>query len=231
MGYYVRVNDDSTWDEIYDPNFATTFPTTEDANNWVKKHTNFSDYAKVLPAADEWLEYELYMENGGVRRSFDLITDDVSRPYDPDNDTVEDVIDFWVNHDSESVRYEDYKTWPKLYSLTSHIFDVLVYHDQDDYSKLYVSFSVYVPSDTPDHNQFEKEIKSVLKHITRKDEEGRLVIDVFDHKLSYRGDSVSILYDEVKDDWYVTSGYYCDPTKFDSIKKLFEYLRRYRYYD
>jgi len=220
--YYVRVNENS-WDEIFNPNYATTFKTKKEANNWVERNTTFKEYAKVVDSKKTIKEYEEWQSNGSVRRTFYLVDNTLSRPYA--GESPEEVLEWLLKVDKYQIRYEDSKTWPELYSLFKHIHRLNKFPD-DDSKEECVSFSLSFKLDS-NFEEFKKEFALIVKSTTYE-KNGYKIFDVFDRFLSEGGNSVDLFYKN-DNDCYV-SGRWSEKVR-GSLKECFEYLRKERYYE
>lgn len=221
--YYLRVNQ-ANWDEIHNPHFATSFDAKKEANEWLKKNTTLSEYAKAVSAEEAIKKYDEWMKDGGIRRSFDFVNNVLSRKYN--NESAEDVLEWRLTVEPDSIRYEDYATWPDLRDKFEHLWDVERYHN-DDYTEKFLSVQLYFKPDSK-YKTFKKEFGLVLPHVTRLSEDGYKTFSVFDHFLSEGGDYVELFY-KTENDCYV-SGRWSDKVR-GSLKECFEYLKTERYYD
>lgn len=151
----------------------------------------------------------------------------MSRPYN--NEPLQEVIDWWIysSANGDEIDYDDYKTWPELYSITNHLWSVNGYHSKD-YKKLYISFDIY-SKQSGQFEDFEKELNMVLDKITFKDEEGYLILPIFNHYLSEHGNSVSLLiHPETKK---VKIGGRWRDDEFNSLEDAFNYIKKERWYE
>jgi len=46
--YYVRVVDEATFDEVYNPEFATQFKTKKKAQEWIDIYSSIKEYSNVV---------------------------------------------------------------------------------------------------------------------------------------------------------------------------------------
>jgi replicative DNA helicase len=79
--YYVRLVDDKTFDEIYDPTSATQFNTKKEAQKWIDTYSSMAKYSKVVETADAIQEYEKWVKSGSIRRTLARVNTSMSRPY------------------------------------------------------------------------------------------------------------------------------------------------------
>ena len=225
--YYVRVVNNTTFEEIYDPKQATQFKTKKEAQKWIDFASQMKTNSKVVEYRESVQQFLDWANNGMVRRTLNCINRTMSRPYN--NEPLEEVIDWWIYsraNDGE-IDYDDYKTWPELYSITKHLWDVNGYHSKD-YKKLYISFDIY-SKQIGQFEDFEKELNMVLDKITFKDEEGYLILPIFDHYLSEHGNSVSLLiHPETKK---VKIGGRWRDDEFNSLEDAFNYIKKERWYE
>jgi len=229
VSYFVRVVDDTTFDEVYDPRFATQFKTKNEAQEWIDECSSMKKYSKVVDFAEHLLKYEEWVKSGTVRRSLSCINRIMSRQYN--NESLEEVIDWWIyqkNHDDE-IDFNHYRTWPYLYSISKHLWDVNGYHSSD-YKELYVTFEIYTRQDG-NFDEFQNELNLVLNKVTYKNEDGYLILPIFDHYLSEHGNSVSLLIHPETQKVKIEGRYSYHNQEFSSLEKAFNYMKRERYYD
>lgn len=95
--------------------------------------------------------------------------------------------------------------------------------------KKFTSHLVFTPEKDGNFEDFQRELNMVMDKITYKDEDGFLVMPIFDHFLSEHGNSVSLfIHPETKQ---VKVGGRWRKEDFSSLKEAFNYLRRERYYE
>ena len=140
--YFVQVLKNK-WNEIYDPEFATTFASKESALNWSKENTTMGEYAVVLNRDRQLTKFKRWAASGMIRRKFDVVNKKISRPYN--GETPLEILNWYVSYkqDADNVRYEDYETWPDLYTVYKHIWGIQTY-DEKDYSKTYLTAIVAI---------------------------------------------------------------------------------------
>lgn len=229
VSYFVRVVDDTTFDEVYNPMFATQFETKKEAQEWIDVSSSMKKYSKVVDFAEHLLKYEEWLKSGTVRRTLACINRTMSRQYN--NESLEEVIDWWIyqkNHDDE-IDFNDYRTWPNLYSISKHLWNVNGYYSSD-YEELYVTFEIYTRQDG-NFDEFQNELNLVLNKITYKNEDGYLVLPIFDHYLSEHGNSVSLLIHPETQQVKIEGRHSYDNRKFSSLKDAFDYMKLERYYE
>lgn len=220
--WYVRVNP-TDWDELYNPHFATLFASEKDANNWVKKNTTFAEYAKAVDSEESIKKYNEWIDKGSIRRSFALVDNTLSRKYN--GESAEDVLKWRLTVEPDSIRYEDYATWPNLHQKFNNLFQIERYHRGKD-EKTLISLSIFFRK-TAKFKVFRKELDLVLPSVTLI-EDGYKIFSVFDHFLSEGGNSVKLFYKADND--CEVRGRYCNTIK-GTLKDCFDYLVKNRYYE
>lgn len=225
--YFVKLGDEGTFDEIYNPKFATQFKTKKEAQKWIDMNSQYSRMSFVVDFDESIEKYEEWFNSGTVRRTLACINRIMSRQYN--NESLEEVIDWWIyekNHDDE-IDFNDYKTWPHLYSISKHLWDVEAYHSSD-YKELYVTFEIHTRQDG-NFDEFQRELNLVLNKVTYKNEDGYLILPILDHYLSEGGNSVSLLIHPETQKVKIEGRW--DYDEFSSLKDAFEYMKRERYYE
>ena len=230
--YYIR-HDNNKYEELYNPRQASTFKTKKAASEWVNRFTTYSEYTKVVKKADAIKSFDAWLNSGGVRRELPLVDTTVSRPYN--NEDADGVLDWWFEYaDSyvkardSAVKYEDYRTWPKLYSVFDCLFG-LDFFKTSDRAGLVYSVSIAVRKDTT-FETFEEEFHKVVDRTTQLDEEdGSKILGVFDHFLSEGGNTV---YFHVHADGnYELRGHWGRVlVKSKNLEEVFKVWQRERYY-
>ena len=228
--YYVKVENGNTFDEIYNPKFATQFQTQKKAQEWIDVNSSMKSHSKVVDYEESVQTYEQWVKNGTVRRTLACINRNMSRKYN--NETLKEVIDWWIYciHNDDEIDYEDYRTWPELYTLSKHLWNVEGYY-LHDYKERYITFQIYTRQDG-NFDEFQSELNMVLNKVTHKDVDGYLILPIFDHYLSEHGNSVSLLiHPETQHIKIEGSMYSYDDQEFSSLEKAFDYMKKERYYD
>jgi hypothetical protein len=222
--YYIDTcADASEFNEVYDPRFATEFKTQKKALSWAKANTDWVKYIKVVNKSQAVDEYTKWVEQGTIRRIIPKINKKYSRPYT--NESKEEILEWWlwfIAHDGE-VAYEDYQTWPSLYSVFKHLWGVNYYSDGTQ------TISIYTSKDG-DFQTFKDELDLVFDKITYKTDLGFIIFPVFDHYLSEGGNTANLLYDP-KTEKVEIQLRYNSLLKFPNLEEAFEYLKRERYYE
>ena len=227
--YYVKLSNDKEFQEIYNPKFATQFNSKKEALKWINESSSMDKHSKVVETFDAIRKFEEWETNGMVRRTLSCINKSMSRPYNCES--IDDVINWWIyqKHNDDEIKYEHYQTWPKLYSISKHLWSVNGYWDYN-YTELYITFVIYTRKDG-NFNDFEEDINKVLNKVTHKDDEGYLIFPVVDHYLSENGNSVSLLIHPETKQVKIVGRYSWNNTEFPSLKEAFEYLKQERYYE
>jgi hypothetical protein len=224
--YYVRVVDSVFFDEVYDPQVATRFKTKAGAQLWINNYSPLESNSKVVPLKGEITKFEKWTGAGMIRRKLDCINQVSSRPYN--NESVDEVIAWWLSEDSHNnVKYEHWATWPKLYSITNHLWCVENYHNADTNERT-TTVQIFTKKSGV-FEDFESELNKVKDKITHKDDDGYLILPVFDHYLAEYGNSVYLMIHPKNDDVKIT-GRYSFVMNFDGLRGAFEYLKKERYY-
>lgn len=226
--YYVRINElnthwTATWDEIYNPHFATAFKSMAEARKWLLKNTNLIEYA-VPVLQDEALEkYDKWMNAGSVRRTINFIDNNLSRKYN--NESAEDVLAWRLAIEPDKMRFADYKSWPDLHQKFQNLFSVQTFHNEE-YTEKFTSVELYFKK-SANFEIFTKELNLVLPKITRI-KDGYKIFNVFDRFLSEGGDSVTFCYRSDED--CMIDGRWSTRIK-GSLRTCFDYLIKERYYE
>ena len=225
--YYVKTVDNTEFQEIYNPKIATQFKTKKEAQQWIDVYSSMKSHSKVVDFEKSVQKYEEWVNGDTIRRTIACINRTMSRKYN--NESLEDIIDWWIyqTQNGYKIDYEDYKTWPQLYSISKHLWEVEGYHS-GDYKEIYITFRVYARKDG-NFEDFQRELNMVMDKVTYKDDDGFLVMSIFDHFLSEHGNSVSLLiHPKTKQ---VKVGGRWHKEDFASLEEAFNYMRRERYYE
>lgn len=215
---YVKLADEKSFNETYNPEFATKFSSKKEAQDWVDKCSPMEDRSIVVTYKEEYDRFKEWYDGGMIRGSIACIDPAISRPYN--NEKLEDVIDWWINSHDSYVKQEHYRTWPYLNAMAYHLHGVEVFRDHGESE---VSFSIKTNRDG-NFKVFKEELELVINRVTRIDERGFLIFSVFDHYLSENGNSVCLLIHPETKEVEISS------IKFTSLEKAFEYLKKERYY-
>ena len=71
--YFVRLVDDKTFEEIYNPKFATRFNTKKEAQEFINTYSSMAKFSKVVEASDAIKAYDEWANSGTVRRTLSCI--------------------------------------------------------------------------------------------------------------------------------------------------------------
>lgn len=225
--YFVKVGTDATFDEIYNPKFATQFKTKNEAQQWIDVNSKYSDVSVVVNFEESVQQYEEWFNGETVRRTLPCINRTMSRQYN--NEPLEEVIDWWIyaTINDDEIDYEDYRTWPKLYSVSKHLW-VLNGYRSYDYENLYITFEIYTRQDG-NFDEFQRELNLILDKVTYKDDDGYLILPITDHYLSEGGNSVSLLIHPETQKVKIEGRWEGD--EFSSLEEAFNYMKKECYYE
>lgn len=225
--YYVRTGNGDTFEEIYDPKFATQFASEIEAQRWINTWSSMKSVSTVVSREDSICKFEEWAKGGMVRRTFACINRTMSRKYN--NEPLAEVVDWWIyaTTNEDEIEFEDYETWPYLYSISKHLYEVQSYSSRD-FETVDITFQIYT-SQNGNFEEFQGELNLVLDKVTLKDEDGFLILPIFDHYLSEGGNSVSLMIHpetrkvKVEGRW--------EEEEFSSLEEAFEFIKRERYYE
>lgn len=223
--YYVRVLED-TWDEIYNPHFATEFNSELEAEEWSRENTTFGEYATGIQKNIAIIAFDKWSKTGMVRRTILQIDKSISRPYN--NETPLEILNWHIKNrlaSEDLVKYEHYKTWPAISSVYTHISNIEQYHN-GDYTAKYLSFSIKTNRDGS-FEKFKEELDLILPHITYLDSDYKKLL-IFDYHCGSGGNFADLLYKD-DTDCLIKTRYYTE-CKGD-INKVFNFLKKERYYE
>ena len=222
---YLRANVNN-YDVIMNPLAATTFSTKQKAKKFMKDNINstvefeIKDYAKACEEFNEWFDKGMWIgRNTYLNKKF-------NKPYN--NESPEEILEWRVKVkklDDEQVDYENYKTWPDLYSVFDCLHSVEAFYTDRTYKNIAITIEMSVTQYTT-FEEFEKDLKKALPYVETKSEDKYLELSIFDHYLSEGGNTVSFLYKNDKDckiegRW----SEHCSGT----LEEVFEYWRANRY--
>lgn len=212
------------------PEKADRFATKKKAKEFIAQYNGTSMSLRVVPYDDAQCEWEDKLEEGVPMREFPIKAN-LSRPFNGED--ANGVLKWWIQygkdyceHGDGRISYEDYRTWPELYSVCDHIWSKACFVSHD-YSETYLSFQIYTRRDGK-YGDFKRELMKVLPHVTYVDDDGNKVLPIFDHFLSEHGNSVSLVITG-KDKAKVVGRY--DSRVEGSLRDCFDYMRRERYYE
>jgi hypothetical protein len=224
--YYVRVVDDKTFEEVYNPAFATQFNSEAEARKWIDTYSSMAKYSTIVEFKDSVSLYFEWFKGGTVRRTLSCINTSKSRPYN--NESVDEVIDWriYATENGSEIKFEHYKTWPHLYQICEHLWDVENYPNSK-YTEYYLTFKIYTGK-SGKFEEFEAELNKVMDKVTYRDEDGYLIFPIFDHFMSEHGNNVSLLIHPETEKVKISGRYSWNEREFSSLEDAFDYMRRER---
>lgn len=220
LPHYVCCKEDGSWNEVYSPKNATQFTTAKKATDWGKNNTTFGDYIVAVTYDSAVEKFDQWIADGMIRRSFPALDQKISRKYDPEKDDKYAVLD-WRMKSHDNIRYEDYKTWPYLYSIFNHLWGVQTYMDST------MSFQIWVKKDSKFEN-FKEELDLILDKVTYR-EDNDIVLSIFDHFCG-EGGNFAYLVKHDHDTWSVKTRYSFEVKK-KTLEDCFDFMKRERYYE
>lgn len=229
LPYYVRLVDQETFQEVYNPRFASQFKTEEDAASWVSIFSPMQNYSEVVKLENALQRYKKFISGETVRRTLACVNTSMSRPYA--GESLREAIEWWEyqkKHDRE-IKFEHYQTWPKLYQLSKHLWDVCSYHGRD-YSESFITFQIFT-NRQGNFKEFAEELNMVMEKVTYKDEDGYLIFPVFDHFLSEHGNNVSLQVHPETGKVRIEGRHYRNGVEFESLEDAFNFIKKERYYE
>lgn len=219
--YYLCITDDGKCYEVYDFYSATVFRTAKDAIDWSKENTTFADHAIAVKFEKEKERFDKWAQEGMIRREIPIVDKEMSRTYN--NESPKQVLEWHIAKNTTGefrVRYEDYKTWPDLYTCFEHLWSV------KGRRKELLTVEMAVKSDAV-FETFKTELKLALTYITCK-EDGAFVIPIFDHHCGAGGNFVDFYYKSDDNCWI--EGRF-DTVFEGNLRECFEYWKKERFYD
>jgi hypothetical protein len=162
----------------HNPYKAKRFANKDDAKEFLKL---FDMEGAKIDRADTHLQkfdrcdYK-YMEINLLDPTFDI-------PYN--SHSPQEVISWWINIkklDEREVSSKNYQTWPKPWTVTSHLWDISVYNSRIN-RETYTTFEVFTRRDG-DFIKFQSEIEMVKSHCTFIGEDGYIRFPIIDRELS-----------------------------------------------
>ena len=219
--YYVKVVDEVTFYEVYDPRNATQFEIKKEAQQWIDVSSSMKKYSRVVDFDESVRDYEDWVNGGTVRRALACINRIMSRKYN--NDPLEEVIDWWVYavNNSDSIDRDDYRTWPDLFEISKHLGSVQSYLSKDNKER-YITFEIYTRKNG-DFGDFQRELNMVIDKVTYKDEGGFLILPI----MSEWGYCDSLLINPATGRVKVEEE--CDKNEFPSLEDAFNYMKEVLY--
>ena len=163
---------------FHDPNRASHFESVETAEEFCK----LFDYPdrKIEPLSEH---IKLFQKCTYVYRKIDKLDDSINIKYDEKKHDALAVLDWRMKRNKapeRTVAYENYRTWPDLYSVFTYLFNLTKYNSRD-YKSLFYSVQLKTPKNG-NYEDFYKDFALVLDYCTFVDEDGRKVFDIFDHE-------------------------------------------------
>lgn len=220
--YIEVVRDSKYWNEVFDPNFATVFAAQKDALTFAREITNCAEYISAVSKDKALQDFEDWKRDGMVYGRRMIVDKSISRKYN--NETPDEVLDWWIkykNNNDSAIRYEDYKTWPKLYDVFECLWEAKKYEIGA------MSFEMRVGKETK-FETFKDQLDKIIDHVTHLNEEDGKVIDIFDRFLSEGGNTVYLVVN--KNGTYSVNGRFNEIVKEKSLRECFDYLQKERYY-
>lgn len=167
----------------FDPEKATLFESTEKANIFIKEYVA-SDLEFVVKPLEQCVEkYKNKLKEGFKFNTLPLKNKKLSVKYN--GESAKKVLDWWIQvktNSEETIKYEDYKTWPHLYQKFKCLHDIDCFHDYETNSRE-ITFSFRVQPTTT-FEDLNKEFNLIKNHITYTDKKGNKIITIIDHQLN-----------------------------------------------
>jgi hypothetical protein len=186
-----------------------------------------ADFSRIVDLSTATRDFDNLVNSGSARRTLNCIDQTMSRPYNGEG--LDEVIDWHVyrKENDSKIKFEHYSTWPELYTLSKHLWEVVEYSDRN-LKESYIGFEIHT-SRVGVFKEFEEDINRVIDKVTYKDDDGFLIFPVLDHFLCEGGDSVSLLIHPKTGEAKV-EGRWVEEIKFSSLEDAFNYLKKERYY-
>jgi hypothetical protein len=164
---------------FHDPRKASHFDSIEDAKEFCK----LFDYEdrKIEPVTKHIKAFE---KCNYVYRKIAMLDKSMDIKYDGKKHDAIAVLDWRIKHakaSEKAVSFENYRTWPDLYSVFTYLHSLTKYNSRD-YKSLFYSVQLKTPKNG-NYKEFYKELRLVLDYCTFIDEDGRKIFDIFDHEL------------------------------------------------
>jgi hypothetical protein len=207
---------------FHDPRKAKRFQTKKEAEDFLKlfdmSEAKIENVEKHIQKFDQ-CDYKY--------REIPMLDTGLDIPYN--FHTPDEVIEWWKKIQTvpdKTVSSKNYGTWPKLWSITNHLWDVAKYNSRD-YKEMYHTVQVYTQKEG-NFESFKKDIDKVIDFCTFVDEEGYKVLPIFDKDLSKHGTRY-FLY-KSPDDCRVSEGRFGSPFK-GNMEKCFSYMHTRFWYE
>jgi hypothetical protein len=220
--YFGLSKDGSKIIGYHDPNLADKFKTVKDA----KVFSSRFDYDTKVEKLDK--HQKIFVNSDYVYRSIPLIDTSMSIKYDADKHTQIDVLNFKINHrkrSDKSIRYEDYRTWPELWSVFKHLWSFESYSKNNGAVQMFTC-SIRVNKKS-DFKEFKEDLELVKPHCTFVSDDGYLVFPIFDHDLSEYG--TRYLHYKTDEDCKIVESRWSEYV--GDLKKCFDIMEAKFYYD
>ena len=241
--YFVRVHEDNSWDEIYNPHEATVFNRKNEALKWARNETNMSDYITAISGKNVQKirdEFDEWVKNGMVRRTFDPLNPLFNVMYDPEKHDALDVLKWHYEQTYKGndlmIQGDVYSSWSRvMWDHFDFLHDFQAYHSHD-FTEKYISFKIKVASKAK-WKDFKKEMDFMLDNFEFNffdGDTGGLIISIFDHDLSETRNMVLIMHDRENDVWSVDNLRFRIGTPVvdrKSLKECFQTIRKDYWYD
>lgn len=225
--YYAAERNDGGVDETYNPRTAKTFKSKKAALDWFKNSCTMGEHGKAVFLEGECLKFDTWVNGGMIRRSFPILSE-LDRPFDEKKDGFDDVCQFIIQSykDEDSVRYENYQTWPDcLLDYYPCLYTINAYEDDVN---VFFCGQLMVSHDSK-FSGFKNSVNAVKKYLTLNSE-NYYKYDIFDYKCGEGGDFVYLMVSKDGKKIFITQRL-DDDLSFKDLKEAFEYIKKYRYYE
>lgn len=224
---YLRV-DKNTIAGCHTPYSATVFESKNEAESIFNER--FSRYEDITLTSDvnaHLAEFDSWLESGGVYRELPMLHP-LNRPY---NGEDKDGVLKWnfdvTNLKEGEIRSKEANTWPELSTLFKCIYQTLSFNCMKDSNATKISVEMYVKKDT-DFSTFKEELLKVIPFISHIDDEGFLVIRVFEHTLCQFGSIYAYVKPELSS--FKIGSQFCD-REYENMEEFFEKWKSEHYYE
>lgn len=165
----------------HNPYNAKTFETKKEAEKFLKLFA--MDDAKVEEAEKHFKKFN---KCDYVYRKIPMLNPEVDIPYN--SQTPDEIIEWWKRIKTlpeSSVSSKNYGTWPNLYSVTNHLWNIVSYYSKD-YKKLYYTSEIFTKKEGT-FESFISDFRKVVDFCTFVDKDGYKIFPIFDNDLSENG--------------------------------------------
>lgn len=186
---------------ILNPKHALVFNTSESASEYIRKHFVGDDNFETITFETALARFKKHVLAPIPTHSWPEKNQELSRKYAGES---ADEILAWhiaVRKAENSVKFEDYKTWPILSEKFTYIFNTAQFFDQTDNKKILLTFELRTNRDG-DLSKFLSELDKVIDHVTYLSEDGAKILNIFDHYLC-EGGNCADLHIVNKDFWKI----------------------------